>query len=112
MPPCPRRFIQGVGGGITARGTAVTAVIEVNELHVLGKWRERRLETGVVSAGTAVNDQGYGSFAHRGAIRHQPHPFDVEVDLGVTNLRAHACPSSLIQPALSRTQVQALGKSG
>jgi hypothetical protein len=97
-------FIQGVGGRIAACGTAVTAVVEVDDLHVLGKRRERRLETRVVSAGTAVNDQGYGPFAHRGAIRYQLGPFDVEVDLGITNLRAHACPSSLIQPALSRTQ--------
>jgi hypothetical protein len=87
-------------------------MVEVNELHVLGERRERRLETRVIGAWTAVNDQGYGPFTHRGAIRHQPRPFDVEVDLGITNLRAHACPSSLIQPALSRTQVQALGKSG
>ena len=94
-------FIQRVGGGIAARGTAVTAMVEVNELHVLGERRERRLETGVVGAGTAVNDQGYGPFAHCGAIRYQPSPFDVEVDLGITNLRAHALA---LQPAPTRTE--------
>src|SRR4051812_15243147 len=85
-------------------------MIEVDELHVRGERRECRLETGMISTRAAVNEEGHGPLVHRGALGHQPPPFHVEVDLGITNLRAHADPSCPPQPGAEQTTGPSGGK--
>jgi hypothetical protein len=51
--------IERIGRGIAVRVASVTAVVEVDELHVRGQWGERRLEAGVVGTGTAVTEEGH-----------------------------------------------------
>jgi hypothetical protein len=103
-------LIERVGGGIAARGAALATMIEVDELHVRGERRECRLETGMISTGAAMNEEGHGPLAHRGALGHQPRSFHVEVDLGITNLRAHADPSCSPQLGAEQTTGQGGGK--
>jgi hypothetical protein len=103
-------LIESVGGGIAARGAALATMIEVDELHVRGERRECRLETGMISTRAAVNEESHGPLMHRSPLGHQPRPFHVEVDLGITNLRAHADLSCPPQPDTEQTTGQGDGK--
>jgi hypothetical protein len=102
--------IERVGGGIAARRAALTTVVEVDELHVRGEGRKCWLQAGVIAAGATMNEEGNRPLVHRGAIGHQPRPFDVEVDFGITNLRAHTWPSRLLQHGTEQTTSPESGK--
>ena len=70
------------------------------ELHVSHAAEES------ISTRATVNEESHGPLMHRSPPGHQPRPFHVEVDLGVTNLRAHAdlfCPP---QPDTEQTTGQ------
>ncbi len=82
-------LVERVLGGVAARRAALTAVVEIDELHALGERRHHRLEAAVIAAGAAVDHKGDRLLAHDAAIRHQPHAFDIEVDLGIAELGAH-----------------------
>ena len=68
------------------------ALVEIDELHALGQWREGGLEAGVVAARPAMDQESHRALAHPCAIGDEPHSFDVEEEFGATDRRSHSCP--------------------
>src|SRR5205814_3544724 len=82
-------LVERVFGGVAAGGAALTSMVEIDELHALGERRKGRLETAVVATGSAVNEESGRALAHARAVRDETGAIDVEIDLGISDLRPH-----------------------
>src|SRR5436190_1255585 len=54
-------------------------MIDVDQLHPLGQRREGRLETGMIAARPAVQQEGRRPLSHAGAVRHEARPLAIQV---------------------------------
>jgi hypothetical protein len=82
-------LVERIFGGVAAGGTALAAMVEIDELHPLGQWGQDRLEAAVIAARPAMDDEGDRALAHAWTVGHQAGAIDVEIDLGVSDLGPH-----------------------
>ena len=88
----------------TQVASSVTALINEDELHACRQRSKKGLQHRVIRARPTVKADKRRSLAHRGALRHQAHTIDVEVQPYVTDLNAHVatvcpCLSTAKRPA-------------
>ena len=71
-------------------GSALPAMVDIDELHFVGQGIERRFVVAVVATGTAVQDEGDRLFHHARAIGNQTRAVDIEPDFSPANTRLHS----------------------